>query len=173
MSIVYEPRAIVWHSHRIDREAFRSQMRQYIRGHVAALLVQFEKHRHFGNLRRLLATMPYDYCRRLTRVRFKSDWSLLFDELLGFRFRIRQLFSSIPSEGFQICPAHKCLLVLQPPNLPCLTATNLACPISSTTNPFPHPYTQGLFYREKNARAIHRIAPDRPIEKVFGSGRWS
>jgi 2-polyprenyl-3-methyl-5-hydroxy-6-metoxy-1,4-benzoquinol methylase len=39
-------------------------------------------------------------------------------------------------------------------------------------NPFPHPYTQGLFYREK-MRAIHRIAPDLPMEKILevGGGR--
>src|SRR6202011_6360065 len=47
MAIAYQPRAVVWHSHRVDRDAFRSQMKQYMRGHVAALLVQFEKHRHF------------------------------------------------------------------------------------------------------------------------------
>src|SRR5260221_10659207 len=64
MSIVSEPRAIVWHSHRIDRPAFRGQLRQYIPGHVAALLLQFEKDHHWGNLRRLFTTIPYDYCRR-------------------------------------------------------------------------------------------------------------
>jgi len=47
MAIAYQPRAVVWHSHRVDRDAFGSQMKQYMRGHVAALLVQFEKHRHF------------------------------------------------------------------------------------------------------------------------------
>src|SRR5258708_314075 len=59
-------------------------MRQYIRGHVTALLVQYEKHHHLGNLRRLFTTMPYDYCRRLKWMRFESDWGLFFDELLGF-----------------------------------------------------------------------------------------
>jgi SAM-dependent methyltransferase len=39
-------------------------------------------------------------------------------------------------------------------------------------NPFPHPYTEGLFYREK-MRAIHRIAPDLPMETILevGGGR--
>jgi GT2 family glycosyltransferase len=83
MSIVYEPRAVVWHSHRVDREAFRSQMKQYMRGHVAALLVQFEKHRHFGNIRRLFTALLITYCRRLKRMRLKDDWSCFFGELLG------------------------------------------------------------------------------------------
>ena len=58
LQIRYEPRAVVWHSHRIDGEAFRRQMEQYMRGHVASLLVQFEKFHHFGNLRRLLVSLP-------------------------------------------------------------------------------------------------------------------
>ncbi len=83
MSIAYEPRAVVWHSHRGDRQAFRSQMKQYMRGHVAALLVQFEKHRHFGNIRRLFRAIPCYYYGRLKRMRLKDDWSLFFGELLG------------------------------------------------------------------------------------------
>jgi GT2 family glycosyltransferase len=171
MSIVYEPRAIVWHSHRIDREAFRSQMRQYIRGHVAALLVQFEKHRHFGNLRRLLATMPYDYCRRLTRVRFKSDWSLLFDELLGFASGFVSYFHQSLPKGFR--SAQRTNVTGSATTQPSVSYRNKPrLPDFLHHNPFPHPYTQGLFYREK-MRAIHRIAPDRPIEKVLevGGGR--
>jgi SAM-dependent methyltransferase len=39
-------------------------------------------------------------------------------------------------------------------------------------NPFPHPLTVGFFYREK-MRAIHRVAPDGPVERVLevGGGR--
>jgi GT2 family glycosyltransferase len=84
MSIAYEPRSVVWHSHRSDRGAFRSQMKQYMRGHVAALLVQFEKHRHVGNLQRLLFALPSYYLLRLKRTVRKGDWWLLFDELLGY-----------------------------------------------------------------------------------------
>jgi GT2 family glycosyltransferase len=102
MSITYEPRAVIWHSHRGDRDAFRSQMKQYMRGHVAALLVQFEKHRHFGNIRRLFAALPHHYCRRLVRMPLKGDWSLLFGEILGyfsgfvtyFRQSLRGFFTS-------------------------------------------------------------------------------
>jgi ubiquinone/menaquinone biosynthesis C-methylase UbiE len=39
-------------------------------------------------------------------------------------------------------------------------------------NPFPQPLTDGLFYREK-MRALHRVAPDGPVERVLevGGGR--
>lgn len=36
-------------------------------------------------------------------------------------------------------------------------------------NPFPHPLTQGFFYREK-MRAIHYITPDLPFETVLEVG---
>lgn len=37
------------------------------------------------------------------------------------------------------------------------------------SNPFPRPLTQGFFYREK-MRAIHRISPDLPFEKILEVG---
>ena len=39
-------------------------------------------------------------------------------------------------------------------------------------NPFPHPYTEGFFYREK-MRAIHRVAPDVAVREILevGGGR--
>jgi SAM-dependent methyltransferase len=36
-------------------------------------------------------------------------------------------------------------------------------------NPFPNPLTTGFFYREK-MRAIHRIAPDRPVTDILEVG---
>jgi SAM-dependent methyltransferase len=36
-------------------------------------------------------------------------------------------------------------------------------------NPFPHPLTEGFFYREK-MRAIHQIAPDRPLQNILEVG---
>jgi SAM-dependent methyltransferase len=38
-----------------------------------------------------------------------------------------------------------------------------------TSNPFPHPLTQGFFYREK-MHAIHYIAPDKPFEDILEVG---
>jgi glycosyltransferase involved in cell wall biosynthesis len=57
----YEPSAVVEHLHRRDLRGLRQQMREYMRGHVVALLVQFEAHGHAGNLRRLLLALPRYY----------------------------------------------------------------------------------------------------------------
>jgi GT2 family glycosyltransferase len=61
----YEPSAVTYHRHRRDDGALARQLHAYMRGHVTALLVQFERHRHWGNLRRLTLTLPADYARTL------------------------------------------------------------------------------------------------------------
>jgi len=63
----YEPAAVVHHIHRREMEHLRHQMFQYMRGHLAALLVQFEKHGHVGNLRRALITLPGYYGKSVLR----------------------------------------------------------------------------------------------------------
>ncbi len=60
-SIRYEPRAVVWHFHRATDDGLQLQMEEYMRGHVAALLFQYQKHRHAGNLRRLFLSLPRHY----------------------------------------------------------------------------------------------------------------
>lgn len=61
---VYTPAAVVEHVHRRDLEGLRRQVRDYMRGHVTALLIQFERNRHSGNLRRLLLVLPKYYAIR-------------------------------------------------------------------------------------------------------------
>jgi GT2 family glycosyltransferase len=100
MAIRYEPRAIIWHTHRAGREAFQNQMHQYMRGHVAALLVQFQKHRHVGNIRRLFLTLPHYYCQRLKRMSHKGDWTILRGELHGYALGFSGLRPSVPSTRF-------------------------------------------------------------------------
>lgn len=60
----YEPKAVVFHTHRSDLASLKSQMYQYMRGHVTALLIQFDRYRHWGNLRRLGIALPRYYLRR-------------------------------------------------------------------------------------------------------------
>jgi GT2 family glycosyltransferase len=60
-SCVYEPAAVVYHFHRADAGDLERQWYAYMRGHVAALLVQFARHRHAGNLRRILLQLPIFY----------------------------------------------------------------------------------------------------------------
>lgn len=65
----YQPKATVYHTHRADLASLKQQMYQYMRGHVAALLIQFERYQHWGNLRRLTIALPRYYLRRtLSRI---------------------------------------------------------------------------------------------------------
>jgi GT2 family glycosyltransferase len=54
----YDPRVVVHHYHRRDVAGLKRQMYLYLRGHVAALMIQFVRHRHWGNLRRLVIDIP-------------------------------------------------------------------------------------------------------------------
>jgi GT2 family glycosyltransferase len=60
----YDPKAVVYHTHRCDLASLKQQMYQYMRGHVAALLIQFERYQHWGNIRRLGVALPRYYLRR-------------------------------------------------------------------------------------------------------------
>ncbi len=82
----YEPTAVVFHYHRSDIDSLKQQMYQYMRGHVAALLVQFERYKHWGNLRRLFVALPKYYNRRFASELFKGFKSFnktLSAEVLG------------------------------------------------------------------------------------------
>lgn len=82
----YEPTAIVFHTHRVDRASLKQQMYQYMRGHVTALLVQFERYQHWGNLRRLGIELPRYYLRRtLLRIlkRNQPPAEILIAEIIG------------------------------------------------------------------------------------------
>lgn len=61
LSIQYEPAAVVSHFHRATEDDFQLQMEEYMRGHVAALLFQFQKYGHIGNLRRVFLSLPRYY----------------------------------------------------------------------------------------------------------------
>ena len=63
----YEPTAVVHHVHRRDLAGLKHQMHQYMRGHVAALLIQWQRHRHPGNLVRAFGLLPAYYARRILR----------------------------------------------------------------------------------------------------------
>jgi glycosyltransferase involved in cell wall biosynthesis len=171
LSTKYEPRAVVWHSHRLERAAFKSQMNQYMRGHVAALLVQLERHRHIGNLRRLLLTIPYAYFRRSAGMGLKDDWGALFNEILGCAWGVGTYFHQSLVRVFR--PARRSNSLDQKSIYQKMSYQHKrAFSDFLRNNPFPGPYTQGLFYREK-MRAIHRVAPDAPVEDVLevGGGR--
>lgn len=83
----YEPSAVAFHSHRRDFEGLSRQIHAYMRGHAAALMVQYERSGHRGNLRRALFSTPCWYgwraLRRLLRGPTERD-RLLREEVRGF-----------------------------------------------------------------------------------------
>ncbi|PSB19610.1 glycosyl transferase family 2 [filamentous cyanobacterium CCP2] len=89
----YEPAAVVFHYHRKELEHLQEQSFQYMRGHVTALLIQFAKYHHWGNLRRLFVALPRYYSRLL--------WNAL---IKGFKGRnmtlITEIFGCFSGIGF-------------------------------------------------------------------------
>jgi GT2 family glycosyltransferase len=83
----YDPSAVAFHFHRRDFAGLSSQIFHYMRGHSAALMVQYERSGNFGNLRRAFYSKPTWYvarvARRLMRGASESD-RFLFREISGY-----------------------------------------------------------------------------------------
>jgi len=82
----YEPSAVVKHYHRSNDDGLSHQLHSYMKGHVAALLIQHQKYGHRGNLRRAFIQMPLYYA-KLLAIRTRqgpSSWvGGLRDEVTG------------------------------------------------------------------------------------------
>lgn len=78
----YEPTSVIYHYHRRDMDSLKHQAYQYMRGHVAALLVQFANYKHWGNIRRLLLALPRYYKQRLLQ-ELKTGWKSKHNSLLA------------------------------------------------------------------------------------------
>lgn len=63
----YEPKAVAFHSHRRDMTGLKKLLYYYMRGHTTALLIQFAKHKHWGNLLRLFILHPLYYLKLISR----------------------------------------------------------------------------------------------------------
>lgn len=86
-TIRYEPTAIAFHVHRRDMEGLRKQIFAYMRGHAAALMVQYERTRHRGELRRALLLTPAYYARRAASRLLRGERprdAMLWVEIRGF-----------------------------------------------------------------------------------------
>ena len=95
---LYEPRAVVYHHHRRDLPSLRRQMRHYMRGHMAALFVQFRNHRDVGNLIAAFVRLPSYFARcALDRLRYANDQPpMLRAQILGYLeglLEVRRLLS--------------------------------------------------------------------------------
>jgi GT2 family glycosyltransferase len=92
----YEPAAVVHHYHRADWTGLTRQLRDYTRGHVVALFVQYWRWRHRGDVRRVFTSMPYYYlwllkegCRR----GFGPRQRLLPAEIVGWCAGLKAAFA--------------------------------------------------------------------------------
>ena len=54
----YDPSVVVSHFHRSDWPELAQQTYSYMRGHIAALLFQFDRYHHWGNLKRAFGVLP-------------------------------------------------------------------------------------------------------------------
>ncbi|MBB4190730.1 GT2 family glycosyltransferase [Rhizobium aethiopicum] len=82
----YEPTAVSWHFHRKDMEGLAKQIHQYMKGHVAALLIQYQNTGKLGNLRRMLMSLPWYHLKRFAKRLERgatSDNFFLKEEVLG------------------------------------------------------------------------------------------
>ena len=77
----YCPQLFVYHQHRESEKALKNQVFHYMRGHVAALFVQYENYGHEGNLRRVYKLLPRYYLglikARLLRGRTEDHYNLI------------------------------------------------------------------------------------------------
>ncbi len=81
----YEPSAVVFHCHRSSWKALERQIVAYMRGHVAALLVQFVRTRDLGNIRRIFLTLPHVYTAGVIKALFARNWRPFRMELCAIR----------------------------------------------------------------------------------------
>lgn len=64
---LYEPRAVVFHHHRESLPELRQQIRSYMKGHVAALVAQYDAFGDRGNLVRIFRQLPAYFVRKFVK----------------------------------------------------------------------------------------------------------
>ena len=90
----YEPRAVVFHHHRAEWSALKSQMRTYMKGHVSALVTQYDAFGDRGNLRRIWWQLPKHLLWMLSRSLHKrSDRrEIMIEQIRGWVIGLQYLF---------------------------------------------------------------------------------
>ncbi len=84
-TIQYNPLAVVQHKHRASMDALKKQLHSYMRGFTVAMLIQYVKFRHTGNLKHLFRVVPLYYLRLIRKgfPSYKFQYQTLFWELTG------------------------------------------------------------------------------------------
>jgi glycosyltransferase involved in cell wall biosynthesis len=83
--IRYNPLAVVHHHHRNSIPGLRKQLYSYMRGFTVAILIQYERFGHRGNLRHLFRKLPRYYLSLIKRgfPRYHFQYRTLFSEISG------------------------------------------------------------------------------------------
>lgn len=80
----YDPTVVVHHFHRRDMAGLHKQIFYYMRGHVAELLIRFERYSHSGNLVRLaLLPIYFAYLLIFGLLKGRHRYSTILTEVLG------------------------------------------------------------------------------------------
>jgi glycosyltransferase involved in cell wall biosynthesis len=111
-SCVYEPSACVFHYHRRELPALKRLIYQYMKGHVAALLLQFAGSKDAGNLRRLFLQLPIEYAilfLRTIATGFALEHRIQLRGLLGCLAGLPFAFLAKPAHSSEISyePAYR------------------------------------------------------------------
>jgi GT2 family glycosyltransferase/SAM-dependent methyltransferase len=147
----YEPAAVAYHFHRDSLPELHHQAYHYMRGHVAALAVQWSRTRQLGEPRRALGTLPRHYLGRwVRRLWWQFDDPLLASDVRGYLAGLVRAPAMARPPRVPLAP---------PPPAGASDAGKAPLAAFVATNPFAHPQTLGLFYGEK-MRAIHTVSPD-------------
>lgn len=86
LSCQYDPGVVVFHHHRSDRQGLYRQLRDYARGHIVALFVQFGQDRRPCHLVRAFAVMPWYYMKLALRAWRQGDrdrLALVAQQIMG------------------------------------------------------------------------------------------
>jgi glycosyltransferase involved in cell wall biosynthesis len=92
---LYEPRAVVFHHHRRDLAGLRRQIRSYMKGHVAALIVQHDAFHDRGNFVRIFGQLPLYFLKSFLKGLLegrRGQPATLAPEIAGYAAGLQFLF---------------------------------------------------------------------------------
>lgn len=84
-NILYDPLAVVQHVHRNSIDALKRQLYSYMRGFTVAILIQYQRYGHRGNLLHLMKVVPSYYLSLLKKgfPNYSFQYQTLFSEMRG------------------------------------------------------------------------------------------
>lgn len=85
MNIQYNPHAVVQHFHRSSLSALKRQLYSYMRGFTVAILIQYDRFGHKGNLKHLFTAIPRYYLHLIRRgfPFYNFQYQTVFSEIRG------------------------------------------------------------------------------------------